>query len=150
MAKEKFSHPRQPRKKGVTKKPRGQSVAEEFKSASPYMNAAYVDGKGGVLEVTIGSSKREKMPDGKETKRVVFWDDTEIKPLVLNKTNGRFLIREIGEYPEDWVGRTLRIENEETPKGPGPRITEVLDSQFAVEYDLSEEEDEEEDEEIDV
>ena len=149
MAKEKFSHPRQPRKKGVTKKPRGQSVAAEFKE-SPYMNADYVKDEGGVLEVTIGSSKREEMSDGSETKLVLYWDDMKVKPLVLNKTNGRFLVRKIGEFPGNWVGRTLRIENEETPIGPGPRITEVLDSQFAVEYDLSEEEDEEEDEEIDV
>ena len=112
-----------PRKKPAQKKRKSRtSVQDEFRSESRYMVADDVQDAGGEVVLTVAESKREKMPDKGEIKRCLFWEEPDFKPLPLNKTNGRFLMKNVSQFAEDWPGAQLRLYLVDTSKGPGVRF----------------------------
>ena len=81
---------------------------------------------GSTLRVKIGKVEvadlREK--DGTTRKKyVLFFDDGEVKPMVVNKTNASVLAAAFGKNKDDWVNQRLELYSEMTGLGkPGLRI----------------------------
>ena len=123
-------------KKTRSKVARRKSVADEFASESKYMKALDVTDAGGEMVLTIASNRRETMPGYGGEKRVVYWHERDVKPTVLNKTNGKLLVASISEFEADWAGHTVRLTTAQTSMGPGI-VFEVLDDEddYATEED---------------
>jgi hypothetical protein len=81
--------------------------------------------------VTIAEVRQQKMQgrDGSENlKGVLYFKETEIKPLPLNNTNIDSLIALHGDDVEDWIGKQIKLVVREVEAfgktGPGIRIEE--------------------------
>lgn len=47
--------------------------------------------------------------DGKEDKPVLYFDENDSKPLILNKTNAETLAAEFGPDSDSWVGSSIEL-----------------------------------------
>lgn len=47
--------------------------------------------------------------DGKESKPILYFQEKESKPLILNKTNAQTLEEEFGKDSEDWRGHSIEL-----------------------------------------
>ena len=60
----------------------------------------------------------------KETARVMYFEEPEVRPMILNATNGKTIANLYGSpYREDWVGKRIAIfvdPNVPNPSGGAP------------------------------
>ncbi len=79
------------------------------KFLSNYLKATMFEGKGPQI-LTVRAVKEETVGtgDNQQQKLVVYFKEIE-QGLVLNKTNGKMLIRKLGDETEDWIGKQIEL-----------------------------------------
>ena len=135
---------KKPKKKARPKEEERESVEEEVKAERRLLNAQDVIDAGNEIMVTISTSAREVIAQDGTVKRVVYWEEDNVKPAVANKTNCRMLMSSISKFVDEWPGRHVRLTTGPTNMGPGI-VFDVLDDNEVDEDDYDAEEDEEED-----
>lgn len=80
------------------------------KPDAPYFGEADFDRVDQTFIVTIKCSKTEqiKSKKGVETHGVLYFEE-DVKPLILNKTNGETIAKLYGKHVEEWEGRQIML-----------------------------------------
>ena len=138
------SRRKKPKKKARPKEKERESVEEEVKAESRLLKAQDVIDAGNEIMVTISTTAREVIAQDGTEKRVVYWEEDNVKPAVANKTNCRMLMSSISKFIDEWPGRHVRLTTGPTNMGPGI-VFDVLDDNEVDEDDYDAEEGEEED-----
>ncbi len=86
-------------------------MAQDFDTSDYFRSnffkaAEYLEEEGAELAVTIESVKGEKVGREKELRPVLHFTDTNIKPLILNKTNWSAIRAAFGP-PNNWPGERI-------------------------------------------
>jgi hypothetical protein len=87
-------------------------------SLSTFMDAKYVEARGGTLRAPIERIPEEEIGQKKERKRVLFLTGHE-KGLPLNKTNLRYIVDKLGADAAQLKGKMIELYLVETTAPTG-------------------------------
>lgn len=80
---------------------------------SEFLGKQHFDPDKGDLIVTIDSLEAKEVFNGrtaKELKRILHFKESEVRPMILNKTNGEMIQTLMGTpYEEEWRGRKIAL-----------------------------------------
>ena len=80
---------------------------------SQYLGKQHIDPDADLI-VTIAGVEADKVKDARrnseENKRILHFEEPEVRPLILNSTNGGRIEKLLGTpYTEEWVGRKIAL-----------------------------------------
>jgi hypothetical protein len=80
----------------------------------PHLEAADLgEENGDSLELTISKVGFDEVGEEKVTKGVVYFEEFS-RGLVLNRTNGKRIIAQLGNETDDWTGKRITLYRSET------------------------------------
>lgn len=92
--------------------------------SSQYLGKQHIDPDKDLV-VTISEVEAKEVQNnrgGKETKRIMYFKEADIRPMILNVTNGRTIEKLLGTpYTEEWSGHQIAIWVD--PSVPNPSGT---------------------------
>ena len=82
--------------------------------SSQYLGKQHFDPDAGDLIVTIEKVEANVVEDArrksKEDKRILYFMEPEVRPIILNSTNGNQIEKLLGTpYTEDWAGKKIAL-----------------------------------------
>ena len=93
--------------------------------SSQFLGKQHIDPDNDLI-VTISEVEAKEIQNGRggqETKRIMYFEEQNIRPMILNVTNGRTIERLLGTpYTEEWRGHRIAIwvdPNVNNPSGNG-------------------------------
>ena len=88
---------------------------------SSFLGKQHIDPDNDLI-VTIDEVEAKEVQNGrggKETKRIMYFKESEIRPMILNVTNGKTIEKVVGSpYTEDWKGQKIAIFVDPTVNNP--------------------------------
>lgn len=77
---------------------------------SKWLAAGDISGHGD--PVTIAKLTQDVMPQGGDVKPVIHFEESWLKPMILNKTNGKKITELLGsDDTDDWLGKKITLYN---------------------------------------